>query len=163
VGRPRRTSPSAVIRAAQVEESEALAALACRSKAYWGYSEGFIEACRAELSVSPECIRRGDVFVLTAGATLIGFYTLEARSPERVELGHMFVEPGHIGRGFGRMLVEHVQATARRRGFASLVVQADPNAAPFYEAVGARRVGTRPSASITSRSLPVLELTVEAT
>jgi len=76
----------------------------------------------------------------------------------RWRLGHLFVEPEEIGRGHGRALLSHARDEARRRGYRVLVIQGDPNAARFYEACGARRVGEKGSASIPGRLLPLFEL-----
>jgi hypothetical protein len=46
------------------------------------------------------------------------------------------------------------------RGFRVLEIQGDPNAARFYERVGARRIGERESASVPGRMLPLFELAV---
>ncbi|WP_437996791.1 GNAT family N-acetyltransferase [Sorangium sp. So ce185] len=149
---------SPIIRAARPEDAELLGALARRSKAHWGYSPEFLEACRAELSISPAYIAQHPTFVLARGDDPLGFYTLEALSSTAVELGHLFVEPAEIGRSLGRALLSHAREEARRRGYRVLVIQSDPNAARFYEACGARRVGERRSASIPGRLLPLFEL-----
>ncbi|AGP39989.1 hypothetical protein SCE1572_39140 [Sorangium cellulosum So0157-2] len=147
-----------MIRAARPEDAELLGALALRSKAHWGYSPEFLEACRAELSISPAYVAQHPTFVLSPGDEPLGFYTLEALSSTDVELSHLFVEPAEIGRGLGRALLSHAREEARRRGYRVLVIQSDPNAARFYEACGARRVGERRSASIPGRLLPLFEL-----
>ena len=46
------------IRLARREETHALSELAFLSKAYWGYDEDFMAACRAELTVTPADIAR---------------------------------------------------------------------------------------------------------
>ncbi|XYH99266.1 N-acetyltransferase family protein [Sorangium sp. So ce1128] len=147
-----------MIRAARPEDAELLGALALRSKAHWGYSREFLEACRAELSISPAYIAQHPTFVFLRGDERLGFYTLEALSSTEVELGHLFVEPAEIGRGLGRALLAHAREEARSRGYRVLVIQSDPNAARFYETCGARHVGEKPSASIPGRLLPVFEL-----
>lgn len=70
----------------------------------------------------------------------------------------MFVEPDAIGRGVGRTLFEHTVAQARRLGFTALTIDADPNAEPFYVAMGALRIGATPSGSIPGRELPLLRI-----
>ncbi|WP_437965595.1 GNAT family N-acetyltransferase [Sorangium sp. So ce260] len=147
-----------MIRAALPEEAELLGALAFRSKAHWGYTREFMEACRAELSISPAYVAQHPTFVLLRGDEPLGFYTLEALNSTGVELGHLFVEPAEIGRGLGRALLAHAREEARARGYRVLVIQGDPHATPFYEACGARRVGEKPSASIPGRLLPLFEL-----
>jgi GNAT superfamily N-acetyltransferase len=147
-----------MIRRAAPADAQALSELAFRSKGYWGYSPEFMEACRAELSVSASDLERHPTFVLTGSGQFLGFYSLERLSQTHVELGHLFVEPSEIGSGHGRALMAHAQEQARRRGFRVLVIQGDPNALGFYEACGARRVGSQASSSIPGRWLPLLEI-----
>jgi GNAT superfamily N-acetyltransferase len=154
-------SAAARIRRARSDEAERLSRLAFRSKAHWGYSPEFMEACRRELTLSAPYLEEHDAFVLEAEDGVVGFYTLERISDRDVELGHLFVEPAAIGRGHGRALIEHAVEQARRLGFAVLVIQGDPNAEPFYLRAGARAVGRRQSASIAGRELPLFELSLD--
>jgi len=48
-----------IIRDAVPDEAVLLSDLAMRSKAYWGYSIEFMEACRQELTVLPSDIKSG--------------------------------------------------------------------------------------------------------
>lgn len=91
----------------------------------------------------------------------MGFTTVEGDPPDGV-LGMMFVDSTVIGQGVGRMLFEHMVAAARDLGFRRLSIDADPNAEPFYRAMGAVRVGTVPSGSIPGRALPQLTLTIRS-
>ncbi|CAH8245865.1 hypothetical protein WJ0W_003100 [Paenibacillus melissococcoides] len=70
-----------LIRKAKPDEAGYLSGLAFRSKAYWGYSHDFMEACRDSLTVSPERIARPSrsiatrmpkTFYLRMGARRIG-------------------------------------------------------------------------------------------
>jgi GNAT superfamily N-acetyltransferase len=158
------------IRDAHESERNALWALAVRSKAAWGYSEGFMAACAEELA--PTDLSMAGVMVANESPdadppreTPVGFYTLEleAKADGRkgvpvLELGHLFVEPGHWGHGIGKRLLAHACTRARERGHRELVIQGDPNARGFYERCGARRVGNRISNSIPGRTLPLFVL-----
>jgi GNAT superfamily N-acetyltransferase len=73
----------------------------------------------------------------------------------------MFVEPQAIGQGIGRLLFERTIAAGRDRGFTQLTIDADPNAEPFYRAMGAVRIGTVPSGSIVGRVLPQMVVTIQ--
>jgi GNAT superfamily N-acetyltransferase len=152
--------PEDRIRAARLDEVHLLSELAFRSKAHWGYSSDFMEACREELSLDATALERDVVFALESGGALVAFYALEPVSAVEIELGFLFVEPGEMGRGLGRRLLAHACAEARRRGYRRILIQSDPNAAAFYESCGARVVGVKPSASIANRSLPLLEITL---
>lgn len=155
------SSDPLIPRAARADEAEALSALALRSKGSWGYDAAFLEACRAELTLTAEKIEHHSTFVVEDGGALAGFYTLEPLSHDCVELGLLYLEPRCQGRGLGRVLMEHACAEARSRGFLTLEIQSDPHAEPFYRAMGAVRVGTRPSGSIPGRELPLLRLALQ--
>lgn len=149
------------IRPATGEDAEALSDLAFRSKAHWGYDDAFMAACRAELTYTPEQLDAGGFWVLEDDDELRGFYGLTKISPDAVELEAMFVEPAHLGRGYGRALMDHAMAEFHAMALARLVIQADPNAASFYEAAGATLIGERPSDSIEGRTLPLYEIVNE--
>jgi GNAT superfamily N-acetyltransferase len=153
------TADACRIRPAVAGEATMLSELALRSKAHWGYSPAFMAACRAELTYSgaridsPSCT----FAVAERSDEPVGFYALYASAAE-LELEALFVEPAHIGSGIGRALMRHAVAEAVRQGAARLVIQGDPHAAAFYEAAGCVQVGTRESASIPGRMLPLYAL-----
>lgn len=146
------------IRPAAAGECDLLSALALRSKAHWGYSADFIEACREELTYDAEYVRGNTVFVAEEGGQIVGFYALERVSNTEAELTAMFVEPEHVGRGFGRALIDHAKGSARKLGIKAIVIQGDPNAVPFYRAAGGVHFGERVSGSIRGRVLPLFRI-----
>lgn len=146
------------IRPANASDVDALSKLALRSKAHWGYDDQFLSACREELTLHEHDLATRPTFVLQRAGQAIGFYTLEPITENQVELWFLFVEPNEIGEGHGRRLMEHAMAEAVERGFSSMIIEADPNAAGFYQRMGAHPVGTRPSGSIPGRELPLLEI-----
>ncbi|MDX1374321.1 MAG: GNAT family N-acetyltransferase [Burkholderiales bacterium] len=150
------------LRAARPDEAARLSALALRSKAVWGYSRAFIEACRAELTFAPGDIARGGFVLAEDDARVVGFYALAQVVDGSAELEALFVEPEVIGRGIGRALIEHAKARAARCGARRLVIQGDPHAARFYAAAGGVEAGTRPSGSIAGRSLPLFVIELAA-
>jgi GNAT superfamily N-acetyltransferase len=129
------------------------------SKAYWGYDEGFLEACRAELALSGEEIAASTVIVAEEEGRVRGFARL-AGTPPRGELTHLFIDPEAIGLGIGRRLFSEIQARAVSRGFTAIVIDSEPAAAGFYRAMGAREAGRVPSGSIPGRELPRLTYAV---
>ena len=92
---------------------------------------------------------------------VVGFYALEWLDPSRAEVDALFVDPPFIGRGIGRLLMEHAIGVARKADCNLLIIQSDPFAVPFYEAIGAERAGQRDSASIAGRALPMYHLHLE--
>lgn len=142
-----------LIRPARAAEAELLTDLALRSKAHWGYDDRFMAACRDELTIAAHDLERRRTVVADRDGRVLGFATLEGQPPTGV-LGMMFVDPSAIGQGVGRLLFEHTLGEARKLGFTQLTIDADPNADPFYRAMGAVSVGSVPSGSIIGRMLP---------
>ena len=150
------------IRTAKPGESESLTALCMRSKAHWGYDAAFMRKCAAALLVSEASIAAGRVLVATddEGRT-IGTVSV-AEDGDAAELALMFVDPPAIGSGAGWTLFEAAVRLARRLGYRRMTILADPNAAAFYERMGARFVRNAPSDAIPGRTLPLYEYDLTA-
>jgi GNAT superfamily N-acetyltransferase len=141
------------VRGAQAGEAQALTALCVRSKSHWGYDDAFMRLSRASLTVSDADIASGLVLVATDDDRIAGVARVEPDG----ELGMMVVDPPAMGRGAGRALFVAAAALARRLGACAMPILADPNAAPFYERMGARFVAHAPSDAIPGRTLPLYE------
>ena len=141
----------------RAEDAERLSDLALISKGHWGYDAAFLEACRAELTLTPA--QAATARLARDGDEVLGFHLLGAHLGQG-ELLMLFVEPSAIGRGVGRLLLDDAQRTAGRRGWTTLRIESDPGAEGFYLVNGARRVGSVPSGSVAGRELPLLELPV---
>jgi predicted N-acetyltransferase YhbS len=74
------------------------------------------------------------------------------------DLERLFVEPDALRRSVGQALFLAAMKIARAEGAARLIILSDPNAAAFYERMGAVRIGDAPSDSIPGRMLPLLRL-----
>ncbi|MGH2618668.1 MAG: GNAT family N-acetyltransferase [Thermomicrobiales bacterium] len=135
---------SAVIRRALPDEAPFLNALTGRSALYWGYEPEFLDWEPEAITVTPEFITGSPVFVLEEDGLVVGYYALVGQPPE-MALDKLFVEPDRIGTGCGKRLWRHAVATARELGAITLTLASDPNAAPFYRAVGAEWVGEEPT------------------
>jgi GNAT superfamily N-acetyltransferase len=147
------------LRAARPDEVAALSELALRSKAHWGYDDAFMAACGDELTLHPDDLASGVVVVAEADGEPIGLSRLTGPDGEGIgETDMLFVAPERIGTGIGHALFARLRADAVARGCTALRIEADPNAAAFYEHEGAVRVGEVPSASISGRVLPLLRL-----
>ncbi len=143
---------------AKANHAQVLTALAQRSKAHWGYSNEFMQACAGELTHSEQGILNNPTYVAIEHKKPVGFYMLCQLSRHEVELESLFIEPLHIGSGLGRILFEHAVKTAVDLGYRQMQIQSDPYAAPFYLKMGCVQTGIKKSLSIPGRSLPLLSL-----
>ncbi|HEU5039333.1 MAG TPA: GNAT family N-acetyltransferase [Gemmatimonadales bacterium] len=133
-----------VIRRATPNEAPLLNALTGRSALFWGYEPEFLDWEPESLRVTGELIADSPVFVLEEDGRVLGYYALLA-GPEGWYLDKLFVEPDRIGTGRGKRLWRHAMATARGLGAESVTLYADPNAAPFYRAMGATWLREEPT------------------
>ncbi len=142
-----------ILRSARPGELDALTDLCLRSKAVWGYDRAFMDACRAELTLTQEDLRETKLQVAERDGAVVGVAQVSVEGATAY-LEKLFVEPGQLRGGAGRTLFAWAKTTATRLGATHLVIEADPDAAPFYRRMGARDDGTAPSGSIPGRELP---------
>ena len=132
------------IRRARPDEAPFLNELTGRSTLYWGYEPAFLDWEPEALLVTPAFIADSPVYVLEEDGRVTGYYG-RLRKPDGMYLDKLFVEPDLIGTGCGRRLWTHAVATARDLGVDVLMLDADPNAAPFYRAMGAEWLREEPT------------------
>lgn len=147
------------IRRASAGEAGILTALAMISKRSNGYDDAFMAACADELRVTPALIAAHDYRVAADDGGPCGFACLKtAPDGNAGEVASLFVHPERQGRGIGRRLWAAMEQAAREKGLASLHLDADPAAEPFYRGLGLSRAGTVPSGSIPGRRLPHMRI-----
>jgi GNAT superfamily N-acetyltransferase len=147
------------LRPARPDEGPALTELCLRSKAIWGYDAAFMQACRKELAVTPAAIMSSRVQVAEVDGRLAGVAEVKSEG-DVAQLEKLFVEPTMLRTGTGRQLFDWAKATARAAGARTMLIEADPDAAPFYRRMGAVDDGVVPSGSIPGRFIPRLNLSL---
>jgi N-acetylglutamate synthase-like GNAT family acetyltransferase len=128
------------IRRATPDESAELTALAHAAKQHWNYPQEWIDSWKSDLTLTPELIANNEVFVAIVDDVVAGCCALFL-SDDLAELEHMWIYPEQMGKGVGRALFEHTAQRAAELGFRELELSADPNAEPFYQRMGAERIG----------------------
>ena len=151
-----------LIRAPDVEELPALSELCMRSKAVWGYDAAFMEACRRELTIDASDLASTGIAVAVQGDRLLGVAQVRMTAGDEADLVKLFVEPAAMRNGVGRALFAWAKDAARGLGAVRMVIEADPEAVPFYRRLGARDAGLVPSGSIAGRMLPKLVFELRA-
>lgn len=144
------------IRFAKSDEAKELTQLAFLSKAHWGYSPEWLESWRDDLTVTPELIKNSIAFVAELNGKIVGFWCRSVNDSTEPSQGLLFIHPDHMGKGVGKLLFKAVKEDAIKRGIYSFTIEADPNAVPFYEKMGAKKIGEKESAVIVGRKIPIL-------
>ena len=149
------------LRPAIPADAATLSRIAYAAKASWGYPEAELRNWKSGLTVRPETVQASPTFVAEVGGEIAGFYQLKS-SASPWELEHLWVHPNHMRQGIGRALLRHAAGQAAEAGQTILAIDADPQAEPFYQACGARRVGAVPApiAGQPQRVRPQLELPI---
>ena len=143
-------------RRASPEAAEELTALTLASKAHWGYDQDFMDLARPSLTVTPEYLEVNDCLVAEIDGATIGWFSL-VPVRDGLLLDNFFLLPAHIGSGVGRLMWDEALRRAEAAGAERMTLEADPNAAGFYERMGARLTGSV-TAPDTGRRLPVYEV-----
>lgn len=132
--------PDLMIRPAVPAEAPLLHELTGRSVLSWGYEPEFLDWEPEAIAVTPDLLEQSHAWALEIGGTVVGYYALMPK-PAGLYLDKVFIEPGWIGVGLGKRLWQHAVDQARRLGADRILVEADPNAGPFYTAMGATWTG----------------------
>ncbi len=128
------------IRLANDAEGPLLTDLALRSKSHWDYDQEYLKQCRPAMTVNEQYINDWTVMVLEDKAKIIGFYALKFVSGEN-RLDHLWLDLPYIGKGYGRILLEHSFVKAKELGWNSYRLATDKGAITFYEKFGAKKIG----------------------
>lgn len=143
------------LRPAEVDDVAALTDISIRSKQYNGYDEAFMDACRDELTVTVAHLCRGEYWVACDGDVIVGMASIcPDKDQSSGEVHSFFIDPDHQGRGVGKLLWARLLERAHAYAMTSVRLDADPNAVPFYKAMGFDVLGDAPSGSIPGRRIP---------
>jgi len=144
----------------QVNPSDAgiLTQIALSAKRYWGYPEPWIEIWKPQLTFEPAYFEANESWSAEVDGQPVAFYTLLDKAGV-AWLENLWVRPEFIGRGIGRVLFLHALQLARLRGYKIFHLEADPNAAGFYEKMGMHRIAERKyEVNGQPRILPLMEM-----
>jgi GNAT superfamily N-acetyltransferase len=139
------------------DDLEGLSELCLRSKAVWGYDDAFLAACRVELTLQPAEMQSTHLQLAASEMTPVGLVQIKV-ADEDADLLKLFVEPDRLKSGIGRLLLGWAIARAKSLHARRMIVEADPDAVPFYQRMGAQLAGFAPSGSIADRKRPRLIL-----
>ncbi|MDD1502481.1 GNAT family N-acetyltransferase [Lysinibacillus sp. CNPSo 3705] len=146
-----------VIRRAKVQDCHLLSNLAYKSKAYWGYTEDFLQQCKDDLTVTKEYIEENPVYVMESDNKIVAFYSFTIH---KKKLDTLFIDPDYIGKGLGRMIWDHLLTKAKELGISEFTLDSDPNAEGFYLKMGAKTIGFTTSTVFPDRHLPLMKVSV---
>lgn len=135
-----------------------LSQIAYAAKAHWGYPERWMELWRPQLTFRGDYFEQNESWVALDGTEPVAFYTLQEKNG-KAWLENLWVLPDYMGKGVGAALFRHAVDLARQRGYKKLQLEADPNAAGFYQKMGMREIGERRyELEGQWRILPIMEL-----
>lgn len=147
------------LRVPTVSDLSVINDLILRSKAIWGYDDAFMKACEQELAVDGDLLHQHSFMAAVEDHQMIAVAEVSLDG-KTAHLEKLFVDPERLKTGSGRRLFSWALDTAKAGGATKMVIEADPDAEPFYLKMGAHRVGLVPSGSIPGRMLPELELSL---
>jgi len=144
-------------RLARDAECPALSEMMLQSKAHWDYDPEFIEACRNDLTITPDWLKVNHGFVAERGNVVVGFFGLGLEG-HTAHVEHFFVAREAIGSGVGGLMWREYVRLAKDHGARCIEIESEPYAEAFYQRMGAVTVGSAPSTVFPGRQLPLMEL-----
>jgi GNAT superfamily N-acetyltransferase len=147
------------VRRACPSEALPLTSVAVRGEAYWGFGDGYMNAFRERYLVSREFIEANHVFVATDGDAILGFFTL-IKEASTACLEFMYIDPGCLGRGIGRILWNHMIEYCRLHRWEAVQFVCGPEPKAFYLKMGAKVMGEEESKVVPGRRILKLEVSI---
>lgn len=144
------------IRPAEISEAEGLTELAVKSEAYWGYDQDFMRKFQEIYKITEDFLIKNSTFVAAEGDIIIGFYSVSI-DEEEVSIEYFYIDPQCIGKGYGRIMCEHMKDFCREKGLKEIYLVTSPQAKSFYEKMGAVYIGETESLLKKGRSIPKLK------
>jgi GNAT superfamily N-acetyltransferase len=124
--------------------------IAAAAKGHWGYDPQLVADWAASFPLP------GEPLLAERDGRVVGWAAVERRG-DVLRLEDLWVEPAAMGQGVGRELFERARALGD--GCVRMEWEADPNAVPFYERLGARHLrDSEPSE--WGRVLPVMGISL---
>ncbi|BBH53105.1 GNAT family N-acetyltransferase [Fluviispira sanaruensis] len=156
-----RINVSYTLRNAKVDDCAQLTELASISKAYWGYPNEWLELWKKDLFITAKTLKDSVSVLAEQNGVIIGFWCREAIQTEKVTGGSLFIHPKYMGQGLAKNLWRALSLELKEKKISSFLIEADPNAVPFYLSIGAVQVGEEYSKVIKERKIPILKLNLE--
>ncbi|MHB8074430.1 GNAT family N-acetyltransferase [Desulfosporosinus fructosivorans] len=150
------------MRRAKPYEYEILTDIAIKSEAYWGMDSDYMEKFKSVYKVTEEFISNNPTFVIEEDDSVVGFYGILIDDRE-TSLEYLFIEPKSIGRGYGKLLWNHLVNTCKYIRIKELVIVTSPQAKEFYLKMGAIFFGEVESLLQKGRIIPRLIYSLQMT
>lgn len=119
---------------ATLDDIPRLNQISIASKKHWGYPEDWIAHWREALTITPKDFSQSTLLKAILNNEIVGFCAIE-ESPDVYEILHLWLEPTHIGKGYGKSLLNQTLAQVATQP-KDIIVEADPYAEPFYAKMG---------------------------
>lgn len=140
---------------ATIEDHPTLTTITIQSKAHWGYSVEQMKLWTNDLTITPDYIEKNDVFCLVVDDEIIAYYSIHRTPEDEVLLDNLFISPTHIGKGFGRLLLNNFLDRVKADGISEVKLYSDPHSEDFYRHFGFEVIG-KMETSIEGRFLPIM-------
>ncbi len=142
------------IKKALPEDYEELTLIMRSSKSFWNYDQQQLLNWQDELTVSSEFISKNHVIKLIDRSKSVGFFAYSIHFTN-VKLESLFVIPTHIGKGYGKLLMNSFLERAKSLHIKMIFLDADPHSEGFYNLFDFQTVGLK-ATSIKNRFMPVM-------
>lgn len=136
-----------------------LRTIAYHSEAHWGYDETFMGIFEERFNITEEFLSHNPVYAAAKGDETVGFWGMHS-GEEGDELEYFYIAPSYLNQGLGKIMWHHLIAWCADQGIDAFTFVTSPQAAGFYEKMGAVIVGERRSV-IDGRQIPLLKYNVD--
>jgi N-acetylglutamate synthase-like GNAT family acetyltransferase len=140
---------------AEAKDASILTHIAIKSEAYWGYDFEFMKKFKSVYKITEDFIQNNPTYGIIDENVIIGFYGILINERE-TSLEYLFIEPQYIGKGYGKMLWNHMINECKALNIKEFTLVTSQQAKEFYIKLGAKICGEVDSLVSEGRRVPKL-------
>ncbi|MEO0876200.1 MAG: GNAT family N-acetyltransferase [Bacteroidota bacterium] len=104
------------------------------SKAHWGYPQQWLQHWKDDMLLREKHLTQYNILLAELAGEVVGFCAISEEITE-YQVEHLWLLPKHIGKGYGKRLLEQALASFTTTD-KPILVEADPHAEAFYQRQG---------------------------
>lgn len=126
------------------------------SLSYWDFTPEQLNSVMDLFQIDEKYLLSNRIYLAYDESILFGFFSFVKNSDNEDELNCFYIRKDLIGSGYGKNMWEVCCKKASSLGMESFIIMSTPSADGFYEKMGAKKFGSRPSKIRKGVILPLL-------
>jgi hypothetical protein len=150
-----------IIKQADSQDIAHINEMMLHSFSYWSYTQEELHKIMDLLHIDEEYLTKHGIYLAHYDKKdFFGFFSFIKNSDQENQLDYFLIRKDLIGFGYGQKMWEVCCDKAKSCRMKDFIIISNPYAEGFYQKMGAKKIGSRPSTIRLGASLPVLKFSL---